>query len=388
MLPLDGVEILDVGTLTPGKYCTFLLADLGAAVIRIERPADTRQQSTEDIVLNRNKRSLVLDLRSAEGLAALHRLAERADVLLEAQRPGVAARLGFGYDELRVLNEKLVYCSISGFGQTGTYKDRPAYDLMFMGMSGVWRAMLGGHEPPAIPGLYLADAVTGLVAAFAIVTGLFKRERGGSGSYIDLSMLESTATLLTPSHGLLRQSTQSGENESSGTPAAPAPSPASADLAAPGYRLYRAQDGNYIVLGAIRPAAWTALCALVRRPDLSGNPYPAGEQAHAMVTTLSETFATGTAQEWIERLTALGIDCSAFQQPADAHSHTALLERGMVATSTHETLGSISRLGSPLAVSFGRPAEKESPVIGAHTAEILAEIGVQAGVTEAFALPR
>jgi crotonobetainyl-CoA:carnitine CoA-transferase CaiB-like acyl-CoA transferase len=366
-LPLDGIEILDVGTLTPGKYCSYLLADLGASVIRIERAVSDEPLSEEDVVLNRNKRSMVLDLRSADGREAMRRLADRCDVLLEANRPGVADRLGFGYDALKSTNPLLVYCSISAFGQDGPYRDRPAYDLIFMGMSGVWQAMLAGREPPPAPGLFLADAVTGLVAAFAIVTGVLQRERAGEGARIDLSMLESTFALLTPSHGLRRQTECTADAHIG---------PARVPGSSPSYRLYRAGDGQYIVLGAVRPASWRALCDLIGRPDLGDDPYPEAGRAAEAVSVLGEVFAQAPAQQWLDRLGSLDIDCGPYHSPAEACDDAQLRARGLLAQAVHPRMGTITRIGSPLATSFGGGERTEPPVIGEHTQEILREIGL------------
>ena len=368
MLPLAGMEVLDIGTLTPGKYCSYLLGDLGASVIRVERAGASGPLLAEDKVLNRDKRSMVLDLRSAEGREALHRLAARADVLLEANRPGAAERLGFGYDHLRELNPQLVYCSISAFGKDGPYRDRPAYDLIFMGLSGVWSALLAGREPPPAPGVFLADAVSGLVAAFAIVTGILKRERAGTGTLIDLSMLESTFTLLAASHGLRALSPASDARFG------PVRSPGSS----PSYRLYRAADGEHIVLGAVRPRSWRALCELVGRPDLGDTPYPSAERAPEVIAVLSEAFAAAPAAEWLTRLHALDIDCGPYNSPARAFDDAQLGARRILTRSEDPELGPVAMVGSPLASTFGGAAGQAAPAIGEHTEEILRELGLSA----------
>lgn len=359
--PLAGFEILDVGTLTPGKYATYLLADLGASVIRIERPGTNGLLSEEDAVLNRGKRSITLDLRSTEGLATLHALTKRADAVLEANRPGVADRRGFGYDAIAGINPRIVYCSLSAFGQDGPYRERPAYDLMFMGMTGVWSALLDGHEPPGVPGMYLADAVSGLATSFAIVTALLGRERTGLGKRIDLSMLDNTFALLATSHGQRAVDAQPKETKSS------------AD-SSPSYRLYLAGDGRYIVLGAIRNSSWDALCELIGRTDLAGDPRPKGARATEAIEALAAAFATAPAQTWLDQLNAADIDAGPYNSAKQAYDDAQLRARSMIASSNESAQGQSERMSSPLARSFGTAAHSNAPHVGEHTDEILGEL--------------
>jgi CoA:oxalate CoA-transferase len=202
--PLAGISVLDIGTLTPGKFCTAILADMGASVLRVERPAASRTLVEEDLVLNRGKKSMTLDLRAAAGKEVLCRLAELNDVVLESYRPGVARRLGIDYDALKGRNPHLVYCSLSGFGQDGPCANRPGYDLQFVAASGLLSALAGAAKPPSVPGAYLSDAVSGLMAAVAISAALVRQQKTAAGCYIDLAMLDSVFSLLSVSHGILR----------------------------------------------------------------------------------------------------------------------------------------------------------------------------------------
>jgi alpha-methylacyl-CoA racemase len=374
VLPLSGVRVLDMATLTPGKYCSYLLADLGATVTRVERPiraaADDTGPGDEDRVLNRNKRSIILDLKSAPGAEALAQLCAQSDVLIEANRPGVADRLGYGYRALSESNPALVYCALTAFGQTGPYRDRPAYDLILMGMSGVWHALLGGREPPAAPGLFLADAVTGLTAAFGVVTACLQATRTGKGAYLDLSMLEATAALLATSHGVARRQEGHGKQV-----AGPARIPGST----PGYRCYQAQDGAYVVLGAIRPASWSALRELVGADALGADPSATGHEGAGAIAALTHVFATAPAAAWVARLSALDIDCGQLVGPGEVHDDPQLRAREMV-TSGVTGLGEaeLSFLSSPLAPGFARAVTRPAPAPGQDTEAILQELGIGA----------
>lgn len=363
-LPLEGMTVVDLGTLTPGKYASSLLTQLGADVIRVERPGTERKPlSDEDLVLNRNKRSMVLDLRTTEGLKVLHKLIETTDVLLEANRPGVAERRGFGYEALSEQNPEIVYCSLSSFGQTGPRRNEPGYDLVFMGMSGVWQALLAGQSPPVAPGLFLADAVSGLVCAFASVTALLKRERGGGGTYIDVAMLDATFSLLATSHGVQRDS----------EPSRIGPSPAPG--ASPSYRTYVTADGSYIVLGAVRASSWRALCDVLGCPQYGDNPYPPVSEAAEIIETLSAAFKLRPADAWIERLKAMDIDCGPFNSPEAALDEHQLQVRHLLVPGTDQNGAGIRTIASPLNATFGAPEPESAPMAGAHTDEILRELG-------------
>lgn len=359
--PLKGVRVLDVGTLTPGKYCTFLLAELGAEVTRVERPAgDPKSVSAEDLLLNRGKKSLTLNLRSDAGVALLHNLAGKTDVLIESYRPGVAARLGIGYDAVRPLNEGVVYCSLSGFGQDGPDGQRPAYDLLFMAMSGALDSLHGEDAPLGAPRAFVADAASGIFAALAVTTALLARERGGPGCHIDLAMFDCARALLAVSHGTEGENGVSAGTESEGYAKDPL------------YNIYPAATGS-LALAAAEPAPRAALFDLLGRPDLATAPSDADIGAF-----LTETFATKPADEWVEILKANDIPASSIVSPSDAMDDPQLVFRGMTRDTAHPLAGRLRQIASPLRFGSGAADVRPAPVIGQDTDDILAALGCDA----------
>jgi crotonobetainyl-CoA:carnitine CoA-transferase CaiB-like acyl-CoA transferase len=363
--PLEGIATLDVGTLTPGKYCTFLLADLGASVLRIERPVRRPVPiSSEDLLLNRAKRSMTLNLREDAGREVLYRLVETADVLIESYRPGVAERIGIDYQRLKERNERLVYCSLSGFGQQGPYRLRPAYDLTFLGMSGVLQALVGEGAPPLPPGTYLSDAVSGLMAALAISAALLARQSDGEGRYLDLAMLDSIFSLLSVSHGLRPAS----DSSALGAPETP-----SSAL----YAVYETGDGRYVTLAAIQPTSCRALFEELGRPELADDAWSSGERGAQVSEFLSRTFKAASAAEWIERLAKLDVEIGPVRTPAEAFDDPQLTFRRMVIETTHPEAGPLEQIGSPLHTLRDAPESTQAvaPAVGADTDEVLRELG-------------
>ncbi|MDP6707243.1 MAG: CaiB/BaiF CoA-transferase family protein [Alphaproteobacteria bacterium] len=354
-----GITVLEVGTMTPGKYTGFLLAGWGAAAIRVERPGMPDSVSTEDLALNRGKRSIALNLRADAGREVLLRLAERAEVLMESYRPGVVGRLGIDYDEVRQRNAGIVYCSLSGFGQDGPDRLRPAFDLAFLAESGLAHLLSQGDATPTPPRTYLADAVSGLMAAFAIAAALRQREATGRGTHIDLSMLESAFSLLAASHGTIGDNGRSAGAETEPWSRRPA------------YDIYEAGDGRHIAISAARPASCQALFEHLGRPELAAKglrPAPEGQEA---ADFLKSAFAAKPAAAWIESLSALDIEIARVNTPDEAFALPQLTARGLVVESVHPQAGELLQIGLPAGGEAGAPA----PAIGADTDAILAELG-------------
>jgi crotonobetainyl-CoA:carnitine CoA-transferase CaiB-like acyl-CoA transferase len=359
-LPLDDVVVLDIGTLTPGKFCTSLLADLGASVLRIERPAARNNTiSQEDLVLNHAKRSLTLNLRDEAGREILLRLAQRCDAVIESYRPGVTKRLGIDYASLSALNPRLVYCSLSGFGQTGPLANRPGYDLLFVAQSGLLGAIAESGRAPSMPGAYLSDAVSGITAALAICAALVEVEKTGTGRYVDLAMLDSVFALLSVSHGLLGNSNS-----------------AAADAyASPFYGIYETADGRYLALSAIRAESARTLCRELGRPEMAQWEAGKAPEYAAVSAFLSETFKRAPAGEWLARLSALDIEIAPVNTPHEAFADPQLVARGMVTEDFHPAAGTFKRIGTPVHFSAERADSAPAPLIGQHSEEVLLELG-------------
>ena len=357
---LSGMEVLEIGVMTPGKFAGFLLVGWGARSLRVERPGGGSDAiSDEDLLLNRGKRSMVLDLRSATGREVIHRLAVRADVVIEGHRPGVAERLGIDWETLRGLNERLVYCSISGFGQDGPDRLRPGYDLIFQAATGLLQTTAPAGAEPGLPATFAGDAATGLAAGFAISAALRKAAAEGAGTYIDLAMQDVAFAMLAVSHGTLRP-----ENDQTARHlAALAPSAS--------YNVYQASDGRHIAIAAARPASRLALFAHLGRADLAERGMTPGDGEAAAF--LGETFAAKAAAEWVAELGALDIEVSLVRAPAEAFDDPQLLARGMITASEHPKAGPLRQING-----LAGPGASElapAPEIGRDTEAVIAELG-------------
>jgi alpha-methylacyl-CoA racemase len=361
--PLEGVRILDVGTATPGKYCGLLLAEAGADVIRIERPIRATDQpsiSSEDLALNRGKRSMTLNLRAPEARAIFDRLVATSDVVIESNRPGVAARIGIGYDRLSALNPRLVYCSLSGFGQDGPRSAQAAYDINLMGLSGVLAAVTSG-APVTAPRAYLAGAVSGLRAALAIALALAARAGGGGGRFVDVAMFESLFSILSVSHGVQRGPETSRVYDD--------PLPSSL------YAIYDTGDGRQITLSAIRPASCRALFNELGRPALADESWNGPEGDAAAAAFLRATFLSASAETWIARLAPHDVEIGPVNSPAEAFADSQLLFRRMARPADHPIAGRYEEIGASATFGGHAAAGRAAPLIGADTADLLTELG-------------
>ena len=369
-LALEGIRILDLGTLTPGKYCTSLLADLGVDVIRVERPipqdSQESQLSNEDLILNRNKRSITLNLRTEEAKQVFYQLSEKADVILEGYRPGVTKRMGIDYDTIRKINPRIIYCSLSGFGKDGPYSQLPAFDIVFMATSGLLSLIGGRHQPPIVPGLLLSDTAAGLFPTIGLLTALLSRERTGKGQFIDISMLDGAFSLLSISHGVQYPATEASHKQED---------PFLTGLL-PGYNVYETKDAKYLALGIGRQQSWESLCQVIGREDYTGNQWETGEKGEEIRSFLKQTFKTKTRDEWLSQLRALDIEVGPVNTPEEAFADPQLLHRQMVLEVEHPTRGKTSQVGLPVKLSE-TPAEvrRAAPLIGQDTEEILRELG-------------
>lgn len=378
----DGVRVLDLSRILSGPYCTMVLADFGAEVIKVERPGagdDTRHwgppfvegESAYFLSINRNKKSITVDMGSAEGKEIIYRLARTADVAIENFRPGTADRLGIGYERLRQENERLIYCSISGFGQDGPYRDRPGYDALAQAMSGMMAITGDPDGPPMKHGMSIADIGAGMWAVFSIAAALFAREKTGEGRYIDISLLDAQLSWLTYAAG---NYFASGENPARYGSAHPSIVP---------YQPFATADG-YIMLAVGNDRLWQQFCQAAGKPEMAeqeGFQTSAErvENREAVVAQVASVMRERTTNEWMTILEDAGVPAGPINTVEESLNDPHVLARNMVLTLQHLTAGEIRTVGNPVKLSGGAEREHQPPpLLGQHTDEVLESLGYSA----------
>ncbi|KKB12167.1 CoA-transferase [Devosia geojensis] len=381
--PLAGLRVLDMSQVMAGPFCCMLLGDMGADVIKIEPPGvgdQTRksmgfrmkgEDSPGFLALNRNKRSITLNLKTEAGRKVLHRLVQTADIVVENGRPGVTKRLAADYETLSKINPRLIYASISGFGQTGPWSQRAGFDLIAQAMAGVISATgLAGAEPVK-SGIPVGDLGAGLFAAYGILSAVIGRQTSGRGQYIDTSLLDAALALSV---------WESTEYWATGN--SPAPLGTANRMSAP-YQAFAASDGTFVV-GAANQKLWLIFCDVVDRADLKDDPRYATnvERVRArseLAAELAPTFLTRTAGEWVDAFLAAGVPAGPIYDYARALDNDHVHHRKAVIEIEHPVEGKFRALGFPAKLS-ATPASVRMPppLLGQHTEEILAELGLDA----------
>ena len=372
-LPLAGIRVLDLSRLLPGPYATLVLADLGADVVKVEDPAGgdyvrwmpplAGQQSGYFHALNRNKRSLALDLRRPGGPEALRRLAARADVLVESFRPGVTDRLGVGWEALSRDNPRLVYCSISGYGQTGPYRLRAGHDLDYVALAGVL-ALNGAPDAPLPLAVQVADVAGGAWPAVAgVLAALVRRSVTGRGAHVDVAMVEGALGMLA---------LQQGAADARGEPLRRGAEMLNGGWAC--YGVYRTRDGRFVALGALEPKFFEAFCEAVGRPELVERQYDDGGRGAR--AELEAIFAGRTRDEWGEFAAAHDVCLMPVLEGDEPRHDPQLAGRGNFLEIETPWEGRAMRsLASPVRVSGAEPPRRPAPALGADTDRVLAEAG-------------
>jgi crotonobetainyl-CoA:carnitine CoA-transferase CaiB-like acyl-CoA transferase len=376
-LPLKGIRVVAFEQVLSGPFGTEILADMGAEVIKVERPEvgdlirhwDTavRGLSSGYVWLNRNKRSFTLDIKKDAGREILYRLAEKADVFFENYAPGVTDRLDIGYEKLNQLNPGLVYCSISGYGQDGPYRDVKAYDLLIQGEGGII-ATTGYPDRPAKAGLAIVDIAAGMYAALGIVLALFERERSGLGQRVDISMLESIVSWLgySPHHYWHRgeEAPRTGMRHQYVTPYGP----------------YLARNGEYVNLAVATAQDWEIFCLkVIERPDLLEEPrFATVEGRRVNRATLEEIieaiFLERDHTDWLERLKKAQLPHGEIRGIARVLAHPQILARQFI-REVDSPVGKVPVVGSPLRMSRSSARYERIPELGEDTAPILKDLG-------------
>ncbi len=396
MSALEGIKVLDLARIGPGILGTAILGDLGAEVIKVETPPQVKgrqrglrsslaEQETEKetayFAPQRNKRSIAINLASSQGQSIIHKLAEWADVVVEAFRPGVAGRLKIDYETLSALNSQLVYCSITGYGQTGPYKDLPGHDVNFLSVAGVLDLIGPRNGPPTQPLNMLAYYV-GSLAVNGILSALIARGRTGRGQFIDISLTDGALTFLSM---IASKYFQSG--------VAPRRGELLFNGAYPYLNTYETRDGRYVSLGCIEPWFWENLCREIGREDFI--PYkmsiehlycgPEDPKWQEVFAYLRQLFLTRTADEWVEQLSKSDIPITKVLTLEETVNDPHLLERQMVLELDHPKYGRIKQMGMAIKMS-DTPGEVRSfaPFLGEHTDGILKELGYTSKVIGAW----
>jgi alpha-methylacyl-CoA racemase len=359
--PLAGIRVLDLSRLLPGPYCTLLLADLGAEVIKIETLlvgdyartiADFAGQALFEAV-NRNKKSVAINYRNPRGKEILLQLAQTSDVMIETFRPGAVKRWGIDYEAMAQVNPRIVYCSLSGYGQAGPYTHRAGHDLNYLAISGLLALNGTAGGPPIPPGVQIADLSGGMLAAIAILATLVGRPSTGRGAFLDVAMIDAVASWAAPMAGVIQATSANGQDPRGRMPL-------SGGL--PCYNVYETADGKFISLGALEPHFWTSFCNAIQRSDLFARQFDT-----TAIDELTQLFRQRTREEWLERLREADACVEPVKELDETLRDPHLRQRGLV--TEQNTFSSPFRLAA-------QPDPAPAPALGQHTAEVLKRLGL------------
>ena len=352
---LKGIRVLDLSTLLPGPMCSLFLADLGAEVIKVESlHGDPMRQfeklnnkSPYFLALNRNKKSISLNLKKSDGKKIFLKLAKDADVIIEGFRPGKVDSLGIGYKDVKKINNKIIYCSISGYGQKSVLKDKAGHDLNYSSLSGLLDTM---SAKPFVPGVQIADVGCAITAAFSIVSSLFYREKTGKGNYIDVSIFNSALSLISMH---IAQSSVSKNTDTilSGSK--------------PCYNIYATKDSKYVSLGAIENKFWQSFCNVIKRKDFLQKQFDS-----SIINEMKKVFKSKTMNEWLALNKKYDFCCEPVKK-----IHEVINDINLNKNKTIIILDGVKQISFPaLFSSSGKLKYTRAPKLGEHTEEVLSRL--------------
>ena len=383
MPALDGLKVIDLTRVLAGPFCTMLLGDMGADVVKVEEPGsgdDTRAWapfiaegwSSYFLGVNRNKRSLSLNLKSPDGPEVVRRLAASADVLVENFRPGTLDRLGLGFAQLSAINPRLIFASVTGYGHTGPRRELAGYDPVLQAEAGLMDITGPADGPPSRVGVAMTDYVAGQFMFSSILLALRDRDRTGRGQAIDISLFDSVLATMTLPAGIFfatgKKPVRLGNQHPSIAP----------------YETFRARDGLAMVCAG-NPRLWIQFCEAIERPDLPGDPRFSTNTGRLrnradLVEAIETQIASWTVDEFLRRLEACGVPCGRVRSIDQALADPQVSARRMLVTMPHQELGDISMIGNPMALADSPPSYRlPPPALGEHSADILRDLGYTAG---------
>lgn len=378
--PLKGLKVIELAHIMAGPVCGMMLADMGADVIKVEKTPggdDTRRMTPPDIegeaaaymILNRNKRAVTINLKTEEGKAALREMLRTADVVIENYRLGTLEKLGLGYEDLKKLNPGLIYCQITGFGNTGPYKDRAGFDLIAQGMAGLMSLTgEGPGRPPVKVGVPVGDVSAGVLLAMGVLAAYINRQKTGLGQKVDTSLLEASMIFTYWPAAIYLA-----------TGVSPGPMGSAHPISAP-YQAFQTKDG-WINVGAANQATWVALTEAIGHPELQQDSrfeVNKGRRTHLeeLVEVLTPIFLERTTDEWLQRLDAAGCPAGPVLNVGQMLNDPQVLHRKMVVEVDHPRIGKVKTLGFPVKFSDTPAAiQTAAPILGQHTREVLHEYG-------------
>ena len=378
MQPLSGVKVLDLTRIVSGPFATMLLGDLGAEIIKIEEPVSGDESRTYGppfvngesayfLSINRNKKSCAINLKTPEGIALIRELALKSDVLIENFRPGTLKKFGLSYEELKKQNPGLIYCAITGFGQTGPDSHRPGYDLIIQGESGVMDITGDPDGPPTKVGTSIADLLTGQYASQGVLAALVERSRTGEGRRVEVAMYDCLASLLTFNAGGYFATGNTPKRKGNSHPSIVP------------YETFETLDG-WINIGVANDKFWNSFCKIIDRLDLQNNPKFAMASDRVknrleLLPTIREIIKGNKKSHWIDLLEKAGIPSGMIKNVGEVCDSEQLISRGMILNMPHPTAGIVKNIDSPLRFDDRNDeVHVAPPILGQHTHEILSNV--------------